>query len=346
MEQPYFKDIRREIICYLQKAKESIYIAMAWFTNEELFDTILQCKEKGVEVNIVLMDDIINHANWGVDFNKLINKGGQLHLFPQSNKMMHNKFCVIDRYYTITGSYNWTNYAETRNYENIIVVDDPKISKLYMSYFSELLKSSEACDRFETLSIDNIDKNVLLMRSTDFYLEMLSLPNSMVRLQYINNLEKLNPNIQNLFSNVSVNQNDISNIPIIKAIENHSRPISKYNIGFKAYLKEKGNVGLKILIEKGTILPCTISRDAWTNNDDISEIECEFLYGETSSLNSCRSLVALKLNNIPKKKIGEVKFRTNITFDTNGYIRIEFFCVNTGKGEETTCIKGDWVEFE
>ena len=34
---------------------------------------------------------------------------------------MHNKYCIIDNDTVITGSYNWTTAAETKNDENITI---------------------------------------------------------------------------------------------------------------------------------------------------------------------------------------------------------------------------------
>lgn len=51
---------------------------------------------------------------------------------------MHHKFCVIDDKIAITGSYNWTYYAETRNVENIIISDNPEIVNGYASEFQRL----------------------------------------------------------------------------------------------------------------------------------------------------------------------------------------------------------------
>jgi hypothetical protein len=36
------------------------------------------------------------------------------------------------------------------------------------------------------------------------------------------------------------------------------------------------------------------------------------------------------MNNLPKGKAGEVKFQTRITIDTNGYMSVEYVCLNTG----------------
>lgn len=50
--------------------------------------------------------------------------------------IMHNKFCIIDDR-VITGSYNWTYYANN-NQENIIVTDERSLVKSYTEQFDKM----------------------------------------------------------------------------------------------------------------------------------------------------------------------------------------------------------------
>lgn len=50
---------------------------------------------------------------------------------------MHNKFCIIDLYKVIHGSYNWTNSAEYNN-ESITITDSRALAEEFSTYFIEL----------------------------------------------------------------------------------------------------------------------------------------------------------------------------------------------------------------
>ena len=157
MEKAYFFKIRNEIIPYLQQAKEEIVIAMAWFTSGELFQELLDCLERNVKVDLVLLDNAINYMDYAPDFNLFVNAGGTLRIADFSVGFMHHKFCVVDRKIAITGSYNWTYYAETRNVENIFITDSSEIVSLYLAEYrrlSNLLTVSSSCPR---LSWDDIE---------------------------------------------------------------------------------------------------------------------------------------------------------------------------------------------
>ncbi|MFB3920920.1 MAG: phospholipase D-like domain-containing protein [Terriglobia bacterium] len=51
---------------------------------------------------------------------------------------MHHKFAVFDARVAITGSYNWTLESEEQNFENLIVVREPRLVEMYQQEFEEL----------------------------------------------------------------------------------------------------------------------------------------------------------------------------------------------------------------
>lgn len=116
---PYFKDIRQIIKENIKESKHEVFIAMAWFTNHEIFDILLE-KVKTVSVNLIVINDDINNRLDGVDFQNFIDLGGKFY-FGTAENPMHNKFCIIDSNTLITGSYNYTYLAESINNENVIV---------------------------------------------------------------------------------------------------------------------------------------------------------------------------------------------------------------------------------
>ena len=60
--QAYFENIREHIQCYLTDANSQIDLAVAWFTDKFLFDTLCQKAQSGVKVRLLLYDDDINNA--------------------------------------------------------------------------------------------------------------------------------------------------------------------------------------------------------------------------------------------------------------------------------------------
>ena len=110
---------------------------MAWFTNETIFQKLIEKSKQGVDVKLAIFDDGINRKH-GVDVSQLPHvmlkrglRGG----------LMHNKFCVIDNQIVITGSYNWSDNAEFKNDENITIEHDPDQATKYSIEYKRLTSS-------------------------------------------------------------------------------------------------------------------------------------------------------------------------------------------------------------
>lgn len=138
MVEHYSLKIQNVIQKELFKAQKSIKIAVAWFTNDLLFQPLLLKLQAGVEVEIVLNRDEINDSvNNEVDFNAFVEAGGILH-WNESKKLMHEKFCIVDDLVVVFGSYNWTNKAEY-NHESICVArEENETIAFYKTLFETL----------------------------------------------------------------------------------------------------------------------------------------------------------------------------------------------------------------
>jgi phosphatidylserine/phosphatidylglycerophosphate/cardiolipin synthase-like enzyme len=55
-----------------------------------------------------------------------------------NGSFMHNKIIVVDERFVITGSLNFSTNAEESNDENVIIIDNPDIAKLYMQDFERV----------------------------------------------------------------------------------------------------------------------------------------------------------------------------------------------------------------
>ena len=106
------QDIERVIIENFLKAKESITIVMAWFTNSDIIEALIKAKRySNIEVNILVDDNEINNKYFtGKHKDKLKSTGIEIKSQTIRN-FNHNKFSVIDNNRIITGSYNYSKKA-------------------------------------------------------------------------------------------------------------------------------------------------------------------------------------------------------------------------------------------
>ena len=141
----YFENIENEINSIINSAERRIYVAVAWFTNQLLFDSIVRATERNVEIKLLLLDDILNRNEFGLDFGILVEKGVDVRFANDKSGTMHHKFCIIDDK-VITGSYNWTYHAN-KNDENIVVIDEENIVNKYYEQFNTLF------NRYDTITL-------------------------------------------------------------------------------------------------------------------------------------------------------------------------------------------------
>lgn len=132
-----FERIQSDILSTLDKAKISITVAVAWFTNDILYQKLVEKKEQGVDVRVIINNDGVNKKH-GIDISQL----NVVKVRGERGGIMHNKFCVIDNQIVISGSYNWTDNAELKNAENInITENDNELATNYSLEFNKLWNS-------------------------------------------------------------------------------------------------------------------------------------------------------------------------------------------------------------
>ena len=123
------------IIPLINGATTSIRFLAFSFTDFPLADAMIQRAAQGVDVAGVF------------DKTQAGGKGAELGTFfcagvPVRNdgnkQFMHNKVIVVDERYVITGSLNFSTSAEESNDENVIIIDNPEIARLYMQDFERV----------------------------------------------------------------------------------------------------------------------------------------------------------------------------------------------------------------
>jgi len=139
---------QKEIIKNINQAESFINIAMYIFTDREIALPLAKARERGVKVRLYLDQDQVDYKYSQSRF--LVQKGIKTRI--SSNKhIMHNKFAIIDNRPLLTGSYNWTFSANHRNDENLMVIDDSEIIKIFQNQFVNLWTNKYSLERTRQL---------------------------------------------------------------------------------------------------------------------------------------------------------------------------------------------------
>lgn len=130
-----FEDIQGAILREIQSAEFHIWIAVAWFTDQLLFDALIERRNAGIDVKIIINDDEINRQ-CGLNFERSFS-AKRIPPDGHFNNLMHHKFCVIDLKKVIHGSYNWTKRARY-NQESISITEQRGFAEEFAKTFVRL----------------------------------------------------------------------------------------------------------------------------------------------------------------------------------------------------------------
>ena len=137
--------IRTHIIGALDKAKASVDIAMFSFTDRPLAQKIINLSKQKVTVRVLLdtknaVGNLYSKAKYLTNHGVNVKYAAVISLYGIDG-IMHNKFAVIDKKTVLTGSYNWTASANSRNNENMLIIHNKRIGALYEKEFVRLWKN-------------------------------------------------------------------------------------------------------------------------------------------------------------------------------------------------------------
>ncbi len=146
--------LNEAIIPSFKSAEKSIYVAMFYFTNKNILKELVDAKNRGVDVKVIV------DASFANDFEryiKLMREAGIPVKVENWAGKMHCKLAVIDDEITLTGSLNWTNSAVNFNDENFLRIKSERIAKETKNYFDELWRSIPEKWLYEIPSAEGID---------------------------------------------------------------------------------------------------------------------------------------------------------------------------------------------
>lgn len=131
--------IAAHISAQLATAKTTIHIVMYEFDSQPLSLSLELAAGRGVAVELVL-DRTEAHASRNIVAG--LKQAGVKLYSDSKHDRTHSKYVIGDSGWVITGSYNWTNDAELRNAENIVVIDDAVLAAAYEQDFNLRLNES------------------------------------------------------------------------------------------------------------------------------------------------------------------------------------------------------------
>lgn len=128
---------RNRIRSLMRQARSSVSICVFTITDDEISEAIAEAHHRRIRVRIITDNDKANDT--GSDVDRLEEIGVAVR-HDNSPYHMHHKFAIFDDSILLSGSYNWTRSAATKNEENIIVQSDEHLVKKFADVFEDLWK--------------------------------------------------------------------------------------------------------------------------------------------------------------------------------------------------------------
>lgn len=124
----HFSKIQNVLIQGIRDAKYLIWAAVAWFSNENIYNELLKKKQQGVDIRLIISDEVTNEK-----LRSRLEQEFDLVVMPRYGwkeyNRMHDKFCVVDLAYVMHGSYNWTPTANYNEETLATALDKSFVSK-------------------------------------------------------------------------------------------------------------------------------------------------------------------------------------------------------------------------
>jgi phosphatidylserine/phosphatidylglycerophosphate/cardiolipin synthase-like enzyme len=122
-----------KLVAYVQGAQKSVRFMIFTYTDTNLANAMIARYQAGVDTEGVIED---RGASQGALVPLFCAK---LPVKVDGNKYtMHHKIIILDESTVITGSFNFTKSADQENDDNVLVIHNPDLAKLYLQEFDRV----------------------------------------------------------------------------------------------------------------------------------------------------------------------------------------------------------------
>ena len=108
------ESVNRRIIRELKKARFSIWMANVWFTDNTVYDILIEKVKEGINVEAMLHRNTPLDCKEQAQIQEFIDAGGEFFLINETghNHMLNKGFCMIDYSMVIDEEFDGKSYLE------------------------------------------------------------------------------------------------------------------------------------------------------------------------------------------------------------------------------------------
>lgn len=134
--------IERHVVSLIDSAVGSIEMAAYEFTNLYIEKALVEAVKRGVKVAMVLekKETLGRQAS----FHDMLEKAGaDIRLISPRGGKMHDKYIIVDGKTVEWGSYNYTESAEYKNFENAVFASESTVAQQYHTDFASIFNQAK-----------------------------------------------------------------------------------------------------------------------------------------------------------------------------------------------------------
>ena len=129
------------LIDLIKSAKASVDMAIYSFSDQDIANVLIADKKRGITVRVI-SDKTEVKSKYQKTLLATLKKSGIPVKINTHSGLMHLKVTIVDKVTATTGSFNYTNGAETKNDEVFVVLKNAMIAKDFDSEFMTMWSDS------------------------------------------------------------------------------------------------------------------------------------------------------------------------------------------------------------
>ena len=141
-------------------ARKEVYWAMYGFYRASIKDSVLRAVQRGLDVQLAGDAGTYAYGEVGyIQFEDLLRRYPNAKLIAgNSQSIQHNKFCVIDRRYVMTGTGNITDSEIDRNYNVWTIIESKELAEDFINEHQQMMNGrfGHAKDRPDNNNVFNV----------------------------------------------------------------------------------------------------------------------------------------------------------------------------------------------
>jgi phosphatidylserine/phosphatidylglycerophosphate/cardiolipin synthase-like enzyme len=138
--EPYFTpgdEVDRVVAARIDAAKRTVHVAAYLFTNRRIAAALVRAAKRGVAVELVV--DASQFQSGGLPRVRELDRAGAAIWLREGLAAFHHKVVIVDAgtpgATVVTGSFNFTQAAQDRNAENLVVIESPEVAGRFLADF-------------------------------------------------------------------------------------------------------------------------------------------------------------------------------------------------------------------